>query len=167
MLWIGWREKQSNHTNWQTFAWRLECSDQVCVSLLVVEACESVHWFLGCLSPWSSPHGKVVQQTHLHLQDPWKQTQLASEHTETEFCFDNFNWREKKKWTKIVTYMRTLCLPMTKETLRLHGFTKLDQLLSMVMYSPFLAKKRIEEWSNGWPAHCKTVGGERKEKKAI
>lgn len=65
----------------------------------------------------------------------------------------------KKQRTKTVTYMRTLCLPMTKETLRLHGLTKLDQLLSTVMYSPFLAKKRIEEWSNGWPAYCKTVGG--------
>lgn len=41
--------------------------------------------------------------------------------------------------------MRTLCLPMTKETLRLQGLTKLDQLVSMVMYSPFLAHKRIEE----------------------
>lgn len=49
------------------------------------------------------------------------------------------------KEKEIVTYMRTLCLPMTKETLRLHGFTKLDQLLSTVMYSPFLAKKRMEE----------------------
>lgn len=43
------------------------------------------------------------------------------------------------------TYIRTLCLPMTKDTLRLQGLTKLDQLLSTVMYSPFLAQKRIEE----------------------
>lgn len=41
--------------------------------------------------------------------------------------------------------MRTLCLPMTKETLRLQGLTKLDQLVSRVMYSPFFAQKRIEE----------------------
>lgn len=47
------------------------------------------------------------------------------------------------------TYMRTLCLPITKETLRLQGLTKLDQLVSMVMYSPFLAQKRMEDWSNG------------------
>lgn len=41
--------------------------------------------------------------------------------------------------------MRTLCLPMTKDTLRLQGLTKLDQLVSMVMNSPFFAQKRIEE----------------------
>lgn len=51
--------------------------------------------------------------------------------------------------------MRTLCLPMTKDTLRLQGLTKLDQLVSMVMYSPLRAQKRIE-WSNGWPAYCRT-----------
>lgn len=48
---------------------------------------------------------------------------------------------------------------MTKETLRLQGLTKLDQLLSTMTYSPFLAQNRMEEWSNGWPAYCRTVGG--------
>lgn len=55
----------------------------------------------------------------------------------------------------LCTHMRTLCLPMIKETLRLQGLTKLDQLVSMMMYSPFRAQKRME-WSKGWPAFCKT-----------
>lgn len=59
--------------------------------------------------------------------------------------YTGMNTQTNKQRTEIVTHMRTLCLPMTKETLRLHGFTKLDQLLSTVMYSPFLAKKRMEE----------------------
>ncbi|TNN43568.1 hypothetical protein EYF80_046231 [Liparis tanakae] len=63
--------------------------------------------------------------------------------------------------------MRTLCLPMTKETLRLQGLTKLDQLVSMVTYSPFRAQKRIEEWSNGWPADCRTVGDGREERRGF
>lgn len=50
-----------------------------------------------------------------------------------------------RRGLKLPTHMRTLCLPMTKETLRLHGLTKLDQLLSTVTYSPFLVKKRMEE----------------------
>lgn len=55
------------------------------------------------------------------------------------------------------THMRTLCRAMTKDTLRLQGLTKLDQLVSMVMYSPFRAQKRMDEWSNGCPAYCKTM----------
>lgn len=43
------------------------------------------------------------------------------------------------------THMRTLCRAMTKDTLRLQGLTKLDQLVSMVMYSPFRAQKRMDE----------------------
>lgn len=53
--------------------------------------------------------------------------------------------------------MRTLCLPITKETLRLQGLTKLDQLVSSMMYSPFRAQKRMDEWSKGWPAHWRTA----------
>lgn len=53
--------------------------------------------------------------------------------------------------------MRTLCLPITKETLRLQGLTKLDQLVSKMMYSPFLAQNLMDEWSNGWPAHWRTA----------
>lgn len=46
---------------------------------------------------------------------------------------------------------------MTKETLRLHGLTKLDQLVSSMMYSPFRAQKRMDEWSNGCPAYWRTA----------
>lgn len=53
--------------------------------------------------------------------------------------------------------MRTLCLPITKETLRLQGLTKLDQLVSRMMYSPFRAQKRMDEWSNGCPAYWRTA----------
>lgn len=53
---------------------------------------------------------------------------------------------------------------MTKETLRLQGLTKLDQLVSMVTYSPFRAQKRIEERSDGWPADCRTVGDGKEER---
>lgn len=53
--------------------------------------------------------------------------------------------------------MRTLCLPITKETLRLQGLTKLDQLVSKMMYSPFLAQNLMDEWSNGCPAHWRTA----------
>lgn len=52
----------------------------------------------------------------------------------------------------INTHIRTLCLPITKETLRLQGLTKLDQLVSSMTYSPFRAQKRMDEWSKGWPA---------------
>jgi len=53
--------------------------------------------------------------------------------------------------------MRTLCVPMTKETLRLQGLTKLDQLVSRMMYSPFRAQNRKDVWSKGWPADCRTT----------
>lgn len=68
----------------------------------------------------------------------------TSEHSPTQKSHYFYRCRPK-----LPTHMRTLCLPMTKETLRLHGLTKLDQLLSTVTYSPFLVKKRMEEWSKG------------------
>jgi hypothetical protein len=42
---------------------------------------------------------------------------------------------------------------MMKETLQLQGLTKLDQLVSMMAYSPFRVQNLMEEWSNGWPAY--------------
>lgn len=59
-------------------------------------------------------------------------------------------------------YVRTLWRPNTKATLRLQGCTKPAQLVSMVTYSPFRAQNRIGEWSKGWPASCRTVGGGEK-----
>lgn len=53
--------------------------------------------------------------------------------------------------------MRTLCLPITKETLLLQGLTKLDQLVSSMMYSPFRAQKRMDECSKGCPAYWRTA----------
>lgn len=53
--------------------------------------------------------------------------------------------------------MRTLCLPITKDTLWLQGLTKLDQLVSRMTYSPFRAQNRTDEWSNGCPAYCRTA----------
>lgn len=51
------------------------------------------------------------------------------------------------------THVRTLCLPITKEILLLQGLTKLDQLVSSTMYSPFRAQKRMDEGSMGCPAY--------------
>lgn len=60
--------------------------------------------------------------------------------------------------------MRTLCLPMTKETLRLQGLTKLDQLVSRMIYSPLRAQNLMDEWSNGWPAYWRTAEKAKKKK---
>lgn len=65
--------------------------------------------------------------------------------------------RQGFRWFKSTTHMRTLCLPMTKETLWLHGLTKLDQLVSRITYSPFCAQNLMDEWSNGWPAYWRTA----------
>lgn len=80
-------------------------------------------------------------------------------------CFGNSSTRKSSQVRAVTphtlpyseTHMRTLCLPITKETLRLQGLTKLDQLVSRVMYSPFRAQNRTDEWSNGCPAYWRTI----------
>lgn len=67
-----------------------------------------------------------------------------------------------KHITLVNAYIRTLCLPITKDTLRLQGLTKLDQLVSRMMYSPFRAQNRMDEWSNGCPAYWRTEGKAQK-----
>lgn len=54
------------------------------------------------------------------------------------------------------THILTLCLPMMKDTFRLQGLIKLDQLVSIVIYSPLRAQNRIGEKSKGCPPYCRT-----------
>lgn len=60
---------------------------------------------------------------------------LPHPHTSFFFFFDGHSF----------TYVLTLCLPIIKETFRLHGLMKLDQLVSRVTYSPFLVQNLIGE----------------------
>lgn len=71
-----------------------------------------------------------------------------------------------KKWVWVFSdsYVLTLCRPMMKATLRLHGFMKLDQLVSKVTWSPFWQRRRTGEWSNGdWPAYFSTTQNKKRK----
>lgn len=131
----------------------------------------SAQWSHGCPSPWPSPRPWSGPQTHPHSQG----------HCETEGfskCYQQYwarldtnkhylslmfwgglplhKWQTPVTNSRYSTHMRTLWRPMTKDTLRLQGLTKLDQLVSRVMYSPLRVQKRMEEWSKGCPACCRT-----------
>lgn len=68
-----------------------------------------------------------------------------------------------RQYCNWLTHVRTLCLPMIKETFQLQGFTKLDQLESRMMKSPFWARNLTGECSKGgWPAYFKTAENKTK-----